>query len=206
MRALWHFIRVVGVPVEKRWHGPPPRGLMERMDTDSLVLDHLELVDRCARRFRGWGEPHDDLVQAGRLGLLQAARRYDAARGVPFAAYAVPLVLGAIRHHLRDHGAVLRGPRGGRRPVVDELDDGSTLAAGPPAAYDLVELRLALLPALDLLPAQERDVLALRFLAGLTQDSVAERVGISQAQVSRVQARALARLRRGLGSATWSAA
>ena len=179
---------------------------MERMDTDSLVLDHLELVDRCARRFRGWGEPHDDLVQAGRLGLIHAARRYDATRGVPFPAYAVPMVLGAIRHHLRDHGAVLRGPRDGRRPVVDELDDGSTPVTEPPAAYETVELRLALLPALDLLPVQERVVVTLRFLVGLTQDAVADRLGISQAQVSRLQARALARLRRRLGPTAWAAA
>lgn len=169
------------------------------MDTESLVLAHLDLVDRCARRFRGWGEPHDDLVQAGRLGLLHAARRYDAARGVPFAAYAVPMVLGEIRHHLRDRSGVLRRPRGAPRPAIEELEEGWTVDPAPPAAYEQVELRLVLLPALALLPDQERTVLLLRFLDGLTQDAVADRLGVSQAHVSRLQARALARLRRRLG-------
>lgn len=172
------------------------------MDTEALVIAHLPLVDRCARRFRGWGEAHDDLVQAGRLGLLHAARRYDAARGVPFAAYAVPTVLGEMRHHLRDRSRVLRGPRGADQPVVEELAEGVVGDPAPAEAYEQVELRLVLLPQLDLLPGPESAVIRLRFLDGLTQDAVAERLGVSQAQVSRLQARALARLRRRLSPPT----
>lgn len=168
------------------------------MDTDALVLEHLALVDRCARRFRGWGEPHDDLVQAGRLALLHAARRYDADRGVPFAAYAVPTVVGGIRHHLRDRCSLIRAPREAPQPHVDELDEGATPGHADPA-YDEVELRLLLLPQLEQLPALERAVVTLRYLDGLTQDAVAAQLGISQPQVSRVQAQALARLRRRLG-------
>lgn len=171
------------------------------MDTDALVLEHLPLVDRCAQRFRGWGETHDDLVQAGRVGLLHAARRYDAARGVPFAAYAVPTVVGEMRHHLRDRSRVLRGPRDAHRPVVEELTEQATADPAPVAAFQLVELRLSLLPELELLPDQECRVVCLRFLDGLTQEVVAELLGVSQAQVSRLQARALARLRRRLGVA-----
>lgn len=176
------------------------------MDTDSLVLEHLPLVDRCARRFHGWGEPHDDLVQAGRLGLLHAARRYDAARGVPFAAYAVPTVLGEIRHHLRDRGSVVRAPRGAVRPFLEELEEGWAADPVPASAHERVELRLVLLPELARLPHAERAVVTLCFLEGQTQDAVAERLGVSQAQVSRIQARALARLRRRLGAVTQPAA
>lgn len=89
---------------------------------------------------------------------------------------------------------------------MNELDDGRTPVTEPPRVFEAVELRLALLPALDLLPVQERAVVTLRFLVGLTQDAVADRLGISQAQVSRVQARALARLRRRLGPTAWAAA
>src|SRR5690242_8967864 len=103
------------------------------METDALVLDHLELVERCARRFRGWGEAHDDLVQVGRLALIRASRRYDAARGVPFAAYASACVQGAIRHHLRDDSCVVRSPRGGQRTTVVELTEADTVDIG---AYD----------------------------------------------------------------------
>jgi RNA polymerase sigma-B factor len=176
------------------------------METEALVLEHLDLVDRCARRFRGWGEPHDDLVQAGRIGLLHAARRYDAARGVPFAAYAVPTVLGEIRHHLRDRSHVLRGPRGAPRPVVQELEEGGAADPAPGADHERVELRMLLLPQLELLPEAERAVVTLHFLEGHTQDAVAEQLGVSQAQASRIQARALARLRRRLGAGTRSAA
>lgn len=182
--------------------GIDPRGSDGAMDTDSLVLAHLPLVDRCARRFHGWGEPHDDLVQAGRLGLLHAARRYDAARGVPFAAYAVPTVLGEMRHHLRDRSSVIRGPRGAQRPAVEELEEGWAADPEPGAAYERVELRHLLLPQLELLPEVERTVLRLCFLEGFTQAAVAARLGVSQAQVSRLQARALSRLRRRMGHAS----
>ncbi|MDO7867355.1 sigma-70 family RNA polymerase sigma factor [Nocardioides jiangxiensis] len=169
------------------------------MDIDALVLEHLPLVDRCARRFHGWGEPHDDLVQAGRLALLLAARRYDAARGVPFAAYAAPTVLGGMRHHLRDRGALVRTPRGADPLRFDQLDDEAS-PDGTDPAYEEAELRMLLQPQLARLRPLERDVVALRFLDTLTQDEVAGRLGISQAQVSRVQARALTRLRRRLGA------
>lgn len=167
------------------------------MDTDALVIEHLPLVDRCARRFRGYGEPHDDLVQAGRIGLIHAARRYDAARGVPFAAYAAQTVLGEMRHHLRDRTSQLSGTRGAlAAPRTVELSDVDTTDAGPATAYEQVEQRVALLPHLELLPAEERQVLVLRFVDNLTQDAVATALGVSQSHVSRVQARALARLRR----------
>lgn len=169
------------------------------MDTDTLVLEHLPLVDRCARRFRGCGEPVEDLVQAGRIGLLHAARRYDAARGVPFPAYAVPTVLGEMRHHLRDRGSLLGGTRDATTPPrTVGLDDTDAADDAPAAAFDRVEQRAALLPHVACLDETERRVLTLRFVHGLTQDAVAARLGISQAQVSRVQARALARLRRRL--------
>lgn len=170
------------------------------MDTEALVLEHLSLVDRCARRFHGWGEPLDDLVQAGRIGLLNAARRYDAARGVPFAAYAVPTVVGEMRHHLRDRTSLLAGTRTAPVPPrTVEFEDAAAADAAPPAAaFDLVEQRAALLPQLARLPLIEQQVLVLRFVDGLSQDAAASVLGVSQAHVSRVQARALARLRRRL--------
>lgn len=171
------------------------------MDPDALVIEHLPLVDRCARRFRGYGEPHDDLVQAGRIGLIHAARRYDAARGVPFAAYAARTVLGEMRHHLRDRTSLLSGTRGApTAPRTVELGDVDATDAAPATAYEQVEHRAALLPHLALLPAEERQVLVLRFVDNLTQDAVAAALGVSQAHVSRVQARGLARLRRRLGT------
>jgi RNA polymerase sigma-B factor len=76
-----------------------------------LVEQHLPLVRGLARRHAGAGEPFEDLVQVGALGLVAAARRYDPGRGVPFAAYAIPTVDGELRRHLRDRVSIVRVPR-----------------------------------------------------------------------------------------------
>lgn len=77
----------------------------------TVVEEHLPLVRHLARRYADRGEPLADLVQVGTIGLLKAVDRYDAGRGVPFAAFAVPTVLGEIRRHFRDRGWAVRIPR-----------------------------------------------------------------------------------------------
>jgi RNA polymerase sigma-B factor len=52
---------------------------------------------------------------------------------------------------------------------------------------------------LDALPERERTILTLRFYDGLTQSEIAERLGVSQMQISRILARTLERLRAGAG-------
>src|SRR5438094_5627572 len=105
---------------------------------------YLGLVHYLARRVRGrlpvarvHATPFDDLLQAGFLGLLEAAHAYDPARGVSFLSYARPRIMGAMldllgsadprskreRRARREHDAVeaeLTG-RLGRPPTVDEL-------------------------------------------------------------------------------------
>ena len=61
--------------------------------------------------------------------------------------------------------------------------------------YELVELRTDLGPAMALLDERERRILTLRFYGGLTQTQIASDVGLSQMHVSRLLARALAKLR-----------
>ncbi len=78
---------------------------------ETVVEEHLPLVRHLARRYVDRGEPLADLVQVGTIGLLKAVDRYDAERGVPFAAFAVPTVLGEIRRHFRDRGWAVRVPR-----------------------------------------------------------------------------------------------
>ena len=55
--------------------------------------------------------------------------------------------------------------------------------------------RLALRAALDTLPEREREVLLLRYYRGMTQVQTARIVGVSQVQVSRLERKALGRLR-----------
>ena len=76
-----------------------------------LVSRHLPLGRKLARRYTGNGEPLEDLVQVASVGLVAAARRFDPARGVPFAAYAAPTIDGELRRHLRDRSSTIRIPR-----------------------------------------------------------------------------------------------
>ncbi len=107
---------------------------------EGLVRLHLPLVEHCARRFANRGEPLDDLIQVGTIGLLKAIDRFDLDRGVEFSTYATPTVLGEIKRHFRDKGWTIRVPRRlqelrlaitrarselsqklGRSPTVDEI-------------------------------------------------------------------------------------
>ncbi len=76
-----------------------------------LVHLHLPLVEHCARRFRNRGEPYDDLVQVGTIGLLKSIDRFDLDRGVEFSTYATPTIIGEIKRHFRDKGWAIRVPR-----------------------------------------------------------------------------------------------
>jgi RNA polymerase sigma-B factor len=78
---------------------------------EGLVHLHLPLVEHCARRFRNRGEPFEDLVQVGTIGLLKSVDRFDVDRGVEFSTYATPTILGEIKRHFRDKGWAIRVPR-----------------------------------------------------------------------------------------------
>jgi RNA polymerase sigma-B factor len=82
-----------------------------RSGRDELVRLHLPLVRYVARRFSGRGEPDDDLVQIGTVGLLQAIDRFDPDRGLEFSTFATPNIAGEIKRHFRDRGWMVRVPR-----------------------------------------------------------------------------------------------
>lgn len=78
---------------------------------EALVHLHLPLVEHCARRFRNRGEPLEDLVQVGTIGLIKSIDRFDAERGVEFSTYATPTIIGEIKRYFRDKGWAIRVPR-----------------------------------------------------------------------------------------------
>ncbi len=78
---------------------------------NTLVEHYLELARALARRFANRNEPLDDLEQVAMLGVLKAVERFDPEYGTPFAAFAVPTVVGELRRHFRDHGWMVRVPR-----------------------------------------------------------------------------------------------
>src|SRR3954449_10568854 len=78
---------------------------------EGLVHLHLPLVEHCARRFRNRGEPFEDLVQVGTIGLIKSIDRFDLDRGVEFSTYATPTIIGEIKRYFRDKGWAIRVPR-----------------------------------------------------------------------------------------------
>ncbi len=83
----------------------------DRRLRDRLVREHLGLAEAMAHRYRGRGVPVDDLVQVATIGLIKAIGRFDPDRGTAFSSYAVPTILGELRHHFRDHGWTVNVPR-----------------------------------------------------------------------------------------------
>jgi RNA polymerase sigma-B factor len=71
----------------------------------------LPLAQHLARRYGGRGEPADDLFQVAVVGLIKAVDRYQADRGVDFAAFAIPTIVGEVKRHFRDRTWAIRVPR-----------------------------------------------------------------------------------------------
>ncbi|XCM84232.1 RNA polymerase sigma factor SigF [Kitasatospora sp. HUAS MG31] len=106
----------------------------------TLIELNLTLVRFSAQRFRGRGQPMEDIIQVGTVGLIKAIDRFDPERGVEFTTYAVPTVVGEIKRYFRDTTWAVHVPRRlqelrlalakggdeleqslGRRPTVPEL-------------------------------------------------------------------------------------
>ncbi|MGH2773363.1 MAG: RNA polymerase sigma factor SigF [Actinomycetota bacterium] len=78
---------------------------------EELVTLHMPLVEYLARKFRGRGEPVEDLIQVASIGLLKAIDRFDPGREVEFSTYATPTIVGEIKRYFRDSGWAIRIPR-----------------------------------------------------------------------------------------------
>jgi len=168
---------------------------------DAVIEQNLPLVRSLACRFARSGEQVDDLIQVGSIGLIKAVDRFRVGEG-ELAAYAVPMIVGEIRRHLRDRVALVRRPRDrGAWPDMLPLDsDGPYVSEGCAADLERGEQRAFLGAGLSSLDDRARLVLALRFYGDLSQDRIAAEVGISQGHVSRVLDRSITRLRSRLGA------
>ena len=217
---------------------------------EQLVMSHLNLVRFLANKFKNRGEPLDDLVQVGYLGLIKAIDRFDPSRGLEFTTFATPTIMGEIKRHFRDKGWSVRVPRRlqelsakvnqatdaltaelQRSPSIaevaaylDAMPDEVLEAMESSSAYSSVPLeapsgadaddtpsvldryatedsdlaftddRLVIEEALEGFSPREREVIDLRFLKGMTQIEIAEQLGISQVQVSRLLRRTLKKI------------
>ncbi len=83
----------------------------DKQAREQLIAMHQNLVRFLAGKFANRGEPLEDLVQVGSIGLVNAVDRYDAERGNKFSTYATPTIVGEIRRYFRDKAWSLKVPR-----------------------------------------------------------------------------------------------
>jgi RNA polymerase sigma-B factor len=138
-----------------------------------------------ARRFHGRGEQLTDLTQIAAIGLIKAIDRYDPHRGLPFASYAIPTILGEVKRHFRDHARTIHTPRRLQelRPqlVTATEDLTQTLRRAPTTAELATQMGISQHEVLDTLrsanayrpmsldrPARDREELSLIDAIGCT--------------------------------------
>ncbi|MEU5551836.1 SigB/SigF/SigG family RNA polymerase sigma factor [Micromonospora sp. NPDC047793] len=78
---------------------------------DRAIEAWLPLAHHLARRYSGRGTPSDDLMQTAAMGLIKALDKFDPSRGVDFAGYAIPTIVGELKRHFRDRTWDIRVPR-----------------------------------------------------------------------------------------------
>lgn len=216
--------------------------------TETLITENMGLVRRVASRFLDRGTEYEDLIQIGTLGMLRAVRSFDLERGTAFSTYAVPLIIGEIRRHLRDDGiirvsrtykrtgAILMRERAkilseeGREPGIAELaaragvstedaaialdaltpvtmlsetvygeESGMTLEStvtdGEENEMERICDRVALSQAIGKMQPLWQKIVLLRYYRDMTQQEVADNLGLSQVKVSREEKKIMAFLR-----------
>lgn len=210
---------------------------------EQFIVANMRLVLSVIKRFWMKDKSSDDVFQAGCIGLIKALDNFDLSVGVKFSTYAVPMIIGEIKRHLRD-GNSMRVSRSIRdtayqvlktRGELEKRDEEASLERiaeemhvalkevvyALDAISDTVSLydpvynksgdtlllmdqlgdekntdekwteNVALASAMNVLDERERKILYLRYYEGKTQTEISEEVGISQAQVSRLEKTAL---------------
>ncbi len=211
---------------------------------EDFIVANMRLVLSIIKRFRSKNPNPDDMFQAGCIGLIKAMDNFDLSVGVKFSTYAVPMIIGEIKRHLRD-GNSLRIARSIRdtayqvlktRNMLEQRDEEASLeriasemnVAVTEVTYaldaisDTVSLyepvynkagdtlllmdqlgdekhtderwteNVAITSAMEKLDDREKKIIFLRYYEGKTQTEISKEVGISQAQVSRLEKNALA--------------
>ena len=172
-----------------------------------LVEHNLRLVVYIARRFENVSTGLEDLISIGTIGLIKAIGTYRLDKNIRLATYASRCIENEILMHIRKISG-MKAEVSLDEPI--NLDcDGNELLLSDILGTDADEISRPLEDDVDLcvlrqalgeLPSREREIVFLRFgLEGrkeLTQKEVAERMGISQSYISRLEKRIMAKLRK----------
>ncbi len=179
-------------------------------DAKQLLIEHnLRLVVYIARRFENTGVNLEDLISIGTIGLIKAISTYRREKNIKLATYASRCIENEILMHIRKI-APLKAEVSLDEPI--NLDgDGNELLLGDILGTDEDMIlrpleedvdKAVLRQALSELPQREREIMLMRYgLYGhkeLTQKEVAEKMGISQSYISRLEKRIMQRLKKEL--------
>lgn len=172
---------------------------------DVLVERNLRLVVFIAKRFESTGIGIEDLISIGTLGLIKAISTFHADRGIKLATYASRCIENEILMYIRKRSGS-RCEVSMEEPLNTDWDGNELLLSDvlgseeDDVAYELEkeEERAAVRKAVAALDPRERELIELRYgFTGdeLTQKEVADRLGISQSYISRLEKRTLAHLK-----------
>jgi RNA polymerase sigma-B factor len=90
----------------------------DRHARERLIEENMPLARSLAVQYRHAREPLEDLCQVAMLGLVKAVDRFDPDRGIAFASYAVPTILGELRRHFRDRTWTIHVSRGMQEAIA----------------------------------------------------------------------------------------
>lgn len=177
-----------------------------------LLIEHnLRLVVYISKRFENTGINLEDLISIGTIGLIKAVNTFNSRKNIKLATYASRCIENEILMYLRKI-AGRRAEVSFDEPLSSDWDGNELLLSDilgtePDSVMRPLEDdvdRALLLRALSRLPPRERQIISMRFGIDLpeamTQKEVADRLGISQSYISRLEKRIIAKMRRDIVS------
>ena len=179
----------------------------ELLARQTLIERNLRLVVYIARRFENTGINIEDLISIGTIGLIKAINTFRADKNIKLATYASRCIENEILMYLRKNAGQrtevsfdepLNTDWDGKELLLSDVlgTEGDVVMRPIEADVD----RKLLSDAVARLSPREKDIISLRFGLGgrkeLTQKEVADRMGISQSYISRLEKRIISRLRR----------
>ena len=181
--------------------------LGEEDSARQLLIEHnLRLVVYIAKRFENTGAGLEDLVSIGTIGLIKAINTFQADKNIKLATYASRCIENEILMYIRKHSGA-RAEVSIDEPLNTDWDGNELLLSdvlgseenGISFEIEQLEERMAVRRAVAELEGREREIIELRYGMGgkkeMTQKEVADRLGISQSYISRLEKKIIARLK-----------